>query len=427
MSHAVLLDVVCRRLQAVLTNNKSAVSRTPSEYASVYSRRSRLRPTTAVAFGLKPCAPPKPSDKMLHAVAPNPPRMERESATERANTCSRRSRRPMESANHIPKSPSPPCDNSPSPPLIAAHADAANAGDDPIEKWLQEKRRKQVALSKRQERRRQADLKFTARMQERQKDRIQTARLEARCDSLRTEVEGALKALETAWHQEADRARSSSHHSSNCGKSIDCATQHECKTAGDRVCAPLRTQLRQIHADARRCNLGAQQRQRSLEQQLEQLQELQSSLDNAMLAENINNEPSLASPSGLKGLAALATLAKRASARQSPAPLTLDDMADDVEFWSRHAHAGDKQCNAPRPLIRGAMREVMSAYQTVRDNVAWRASIDPTGRHSESLRALSHSDSQLQSPEPKLPSSARARAAARRGQPLTSTRQSIRA
>jgi hypothetical protein len=404
------LLVVCRRLQAVLTKTKPAIGRTPAEYAGVYSRRSRLRPA-ASGSTVRP-----------QVMAPVPPRAERGSATERLTTCRRRSRKPAEAEAPVPKSPSPPCDGSPSPPLIDAHV-RKDEGD-PIEKWLQEKRQKQAAVSRRQERKRQADLKFTARMQGRQKDRVQTARLEARCSALVAEVESTLKALENAWRQEADRARPSSHRSSR--SSVEFATQKECARAGEAVCTPLRARLRQINDDARRCQLGANQQQKSVENRLEKLQELQNDLDNAMLEENVKTAPSLATAGGLKGLAGLAKLAARATVRQSPAPLTLDDMADDIEYWSRHAQPEDGHSDGqPQPLIRGAMREIMSAYQNVRDNVAWRASMDPTGRHSESLRALSQDGSQLQSPEQKLPSSARARAAARRGQPLTSTRQGL--
>lgn len=402
----------------MLTSTKPAIGRTPAEYAGVYSRRSRLRPATS-GHALRPTVPSQAGKNPQPSVVPTPPHVERGLATERQTTYGHRSRKLAEVAPV--KSPSPPCDGSPSPPLSDTRG-RANEGD-PIEKWLQEKRRKQAALSRRQERKRQADLKFTARLQERQKDRVHTARLEARCSSLAAEVQGTLTALENAWRQEAERARPSSHRSSRC--SVDSATQKECARAGEAVCAPLRARLRQINADARRCQLGANQQQ-SVEQRLEQLQELQNDLDKAMLEENVKGAPSLATAGGLKGLAGLAKLAARASVRQSPAPLTLDDMADDIEYWSRHAQPQNGHNDGqPQPLIRGAMREVMSAYQNVRDNVAWRASIDPTGRHSKSLRALSQDGSQLQSPEQKLPSSARARAAARRGQPLTSTRQGL--
>ena len=405
----------------MLTSTKPAIGRTPAEYAGVYSRRSRLRPVTSGGT-VHSSVPSKQGSKPSQRMAPAPPRVERGSATERQTTSCRRSRKLTETVAPVPKSPSPPCDGEPSPPLIDVQM-RTDEGD-PIAKWLQEKRRKQVALSRRQERKRQADLKFTARLQERQKDRVQTARLEARCNALATEVEGSLKALESAWRQEAERARPSSHRSSR--SCVEHATQKECAQAGEAVCAPLRARLRQINSDAQRCQLGATQYQKSVERRLEKLQELQSDLDNAMLEEGVKTAPSLATAGGLKGLAGLAKLAARASVRQSPAPLTLDDMADDIEYWSRIGAEDAHNSGKPKPLVRGAMREVMSAYQNVRDNVAWRTSMDPTGRHSESLRALSQDGSQLQSPEQKLPSSARARAAARRGHPLTSTRQGLR-
>jgi hypothetical protein len=399
-----------RRLKEVLTGHQPVIGRTPSQYANVYSRRSQFRHRPA---------PPPP--KSAEVVAPTAPQTERPSTSDRMATCGRRSQRLLV-ASGVPKSPSPPCDKGPSPPLIDAHV--SDPTDDPVANWLTEKRRKQAAIGKRQERRRQADLRFTARLQERQKERNQTARQEERCSSLMKEVESTLQALETAWRQEAERARPNSHRSARANNStVGFVCQHECEKAGDAVCAPLRAQLRQIHADSQRCNLGTEQRQKSVEQRLEKLQELQTALDNAMVAEQaIKATPSLATSGGLKGLAGLASLAARATARQSPAPITLDDMADDVEFFSRHFVPEDAENDGkPRPLVRGAMRDVMSAYQNVRDNVAWRASIDPTGRHSESLRALSD----VGSPKEKLPSSARARAAARRGQPLSSARQSV--
>ena len=418
------LCVCCRRLQAALSST-SRISTTPAVYASVYSRRSIY--SHARSTVTRPCAPG--NNPPNAALVPVPPRAERGSVTERVATYGRRSRKLAESAT-VPKSPSPPCDSGPSPPLVGAHVDAASVEEgDPVEKWLQEKQRRQAALTERQDRRRQADLKFTARMQERQKERMQTARLEARCSSLAMEVEAALKAFETAWRQETDHARpSTGNRRSRHGRS-EFGTQQECEKAGEAVCGPLRARVNQINADARRCNFGTGQLQKSVAQRLEKLQELQTNIDNAMLAEIVKSAPSRALPGGLKGLAGLASLAARASVRQAPAPLTLDDMADDVEFWSRHAQPEDAQ-NSGKPQPPGPMSAVMTAYQNVRENIAWRVSLDPTGRHSASLRALSElscDGSQLRSPEHKLPSSARARAAARRSQPMTSTRQGIRA
>ena len=333
------------------------------------------------------------------------------------------SRKPSDEVIQMPpKSPSPPCDKGPSPPLIDRHI---NQSSDPVATWLHEKRRKQAVQSKRKERKRQADLMFTQRMQERQKLRNQTSRAEDRCSGLMAECESTLKALENAWKQEAERARPSSHRSSrNNANTSAFAGQHECAMAGDAVCIPLRAQLRAIVVDAQRCNLGADQLQTAVHQRLEKLQDLQTALDSAMVSEERIAGAQHTSSVSMGGLAGLASLAARATARQSPAPLTLADMADDVEFFSRHYDPdADKNDGKPVQIHRGAMRDVMAAYQNVRENVAWRASMDPTGSHSEALHALT--DNSEKSPKNKQPSSARARAAARRGQPLSSARQSV--
>lgn len=425
--HAHRAACIHRRLQAALRSYQPT-GPTPQQYASVYSRRSqqRLRPAPPPSHTAR--APALPAAGGSLDAAPQ---------TERPVTMGRRqwgSRKPSDEAiqgtpklvtlvmaGDPPKSPSPPCDKGPSPPLTGRRFDQVS---DPVATWLTEKRRKQVMQSKRKEHKKQKDLMFTQRMQDRQKLRNETSRAEGRCNSLMAECESTLKALENAWKQEAERAQRAHftpHGRHNTSASAWSGGAQECALAGEIICAPLRGQLRAIVTDAQRCNLGPDQRQAAVEQRLVKLQDLQTALDNAMVSEE--RIAGAQQSTSMSGLAGLASLAARAVARQSPAPLTMADMADDVEFFSRHYDANaDKNDGKPVQIHRGAMRDVMAAYQHVRENVAWRASIDPTGRHSESLRALTDGSDGKKN---KQPSSARARAAARRGQPLSSARQIV--
>ena len=315
-----------RRLVALCASPAS--SALPSAFASVYSRRSR-------------------PDDYLGGVAPTSARTARFGPQEAA--CGRRSRKPRAEPRAevqppsgirtgvVPSSPSPPVDAPSEAPLIERQA-SATRGDAVVALWLRQKREKETQTTQKQERERKKDMAYTQKLQKRQLERLRLANLDRRLCDLIADCETKLRRLsaERSWDRRSTAASKEAELAPL--KAELAAVTHECEAA-------QRASGGQTKEDRR---LAAAREETLLQMQIK---------INALLKQE-------------ESALARAARSSSASSQDEDSVVAIDDV---LQLRSRAREPVDSMDNIASALCRG--------YESARQKVAFRHSIDPTGRH----------------------------------------------
>ena len=309
-----------RRLAALCASPAS--SALPSAFASVYSRRSR------------------PDD---YLASPTSARMVRFGP--QGVTCGRRSRKPRAEPRAevqppssirtgVPSSPSPPVDAPSEAPLIERQASTAR-GDAVVALWLRQKKEKETQATRKQERARKNDMAYTKMLKTRQLERLRLANLDRRIADCIADCETKLNRLsaERSWDRRSTAA------------------------SKEAELAPLKAELAVVTHEceaAQRASGGQTKEDRRLAAAREEtLLQIQKNINNLLKREE----------------SALARAARSSSASSQDD----DSVAIDAVLQLRSRARESAVDDIASALCRG--------YESARQKVAFRQSIDPTGRH----------------------------------------------